>query len=244
VPLSAEQFGKALIAAGFVSVDDLKALLRNLPGDARPRDAASLSRLLIDQEKLNAFQAEELLAGRDTPLVLGDYSLIDRLGAGGMEARHRHMKRVVAVKLLPPATTKDEQQSPAFNAKSKQPRSSRIRTSCKPTTPGCSAASGTWSWSTSRGAHPAVRVGATRCRLSSHSGQLAPVDCRVAERRSTVRAAATIRPAEQRRGGLRGVPDGRRPDAHLQYFPRRSRLRPPRPLAIAPRAEASSPASR
>ena len=58
------------------------------------------------------FQASELLSGSGTPLVLGDYVMLAKIGAGGMgqvfKAQHRHMERLVAIKLLPPAMTKDE----------------------------------------------------------------------------------------------------------------------------------------
>ena len=44
-------------------------------------------------------------SGKQLPLVLGDYEILDRIGAGGMgevfKARHRRMKRVVALKILP-----------------------------------------------------------------------------------------------------------------------------------------------
>ena len=44
--------------------------------------------------------------------MLGDYILLDKIGAGGMgqvfKAEHRRMKRLVAIKLLPAAMTKDE----------------------------------------------------------------------------------------------------------------------------------------
>src|SRR5205814_9466125 len=62
--------------------------------------------------QLNEFQAKELLSGNNTPLVLGDYILLSKIGAGGMgqvfKAEHRHMKRLAAIKLLPAAMTKDE----------------------------------------------------------------------------------------------------------------------------------------
>src|SRR6185437_3680412 len=57
-------------------------------------------------------QSQELLSGRNTPLLLNQYLILAKIGAGGMgqvfKAQHRKMKRLVAIKLLPSAMTKDE----------------------------------------------------------------------------------------------------------------------------------------
>ena len=107
-----DQFVKALAASHLLTADELKAFWMSLPSDKRPKDAESLARLLVDAGKVNDFQAGEVLAARDTPLVLGDYVLVGKIGAGGMgqvfKAEHRVMKRRVAIKLLPPALTADE----------------------------------------------------------------------------------------------------------------------------------------
>ena len=54
--------------------------------------------------QLTVFQADALLAGRLPELCIGNYIVLDRLGAGGMgtvfKARHRRMKRIVALKIL------------------------------------------------------------------------------------------------------------------------------------------------
>ena len=90
----------------------MKALWAELPADERPKDGESFSSLLVRRERLNDFQAQELLGGSGTPLVLGDYVLLSKIGAGGMgqvfKAQHRVMERLVAIKLLPAAMTKDE----------------------------------------------------------------------------------------------------------------------------------------
>jgi len=104
--------------------------------------------VLIEREKLTRFQAEELLSGSQTPLVLGDYVLLAKIGAGGMgqvfKAQHRHMDRLAAIKLLPTSLTKDEAAVKRFQREVKAAASSRTPTLSKPSMPACSAAFGTW----------------------------------------------------------------------------------------------------
>ena len=65
-----------------------------------------MARELVRLRKLTTFQANETIKGRANRLVLGNYLLVDRIGAGGMgqvfKARHRRMDRVVAIKVLAP----------------------------------------------------------------------------------------------------------------------------------------------
>src|ERR1700761_7124102 len=62
---------------------------------------------LIKEGSLTAFQARLLLTGKWKNFFLGGkYKVLDHLGAGGMGTvllcEHRHMRRRVAVKILPP----------------------------------------------------------------------------------------------------------------------------------------------
>jgi len=62
---------------------------------------------LFKQNLLTKFQAQQIAAGRAKSLILGNYVLLDKIGAGGMgqvfKAEHRRMERTVAIKMLPPA---------------------------------------------------------------------------------------------------------------------------------------------
>jgi serine/threonine protein kinase len=61
--------------------------------------------------KSGQFQAEEVSKGQGKSLVLGNYTILDKIGAGGMgqvfKAEHRRMKRIVAVKMLPAGMMKN-----------------------------------------------------------------------------------------------------------------------------------------
>lgn len=103
-----EQFAKQLVDSGIISPGTLKGFL---PPEQTPKDAQELARELVRQKRLTRFQAQEVYLGRAKSLILGNYTILDKIGAGGMgqvfKAEHRRMKRVVAVKMLPPGTVKD-----------------------------------------------------------------------------------------------------------------------------------------
>src|SRR5262245_24909621 len=75
-------------------------------------DGEAVARRLIAAGKLTAFQADAVREGRLEELRIGNYQVLDRLGAGGMgtvfKARHRRMKRVVALKVLSRAAGTDD----------------------------------------------------------------------------------------------------------------------------------------
>ena len=106
VPL--EQFVKQLEDSGILAGDTLQEFL---PPKSDPKNAEELARELVRKNKLTKFQAEEVYRGKGKSLVLGNYVLMEKIGAGGMgqvfKARHLRMDRLVAVKLLPASMTKD-----------------------------------------------------------------------------------------------------------------------------------------
>jgi hypothetical protein len=61
---------------------------------------------------LTAYQANAVRQRRFADLRIGNYDLLDRLGAGGMgtvfKARHRRMKRIVALKVLARQLSRDQ----------------------------------------------------------------------------------------------------------------------------------------
>ena len=107
--IALEQFVKHLEESGILAGDTIKDFI---PPKASPKDSQELARELVRKKKLTKFQAEEAYKGKATSLVLGNYVLMEKIGAGGMgqvfRAEHRRMKRIVAIKLLPPSMTKDK----------------------------------------------------------------------------------------------------------------------------------------
>ena len=82
-----------------------------VPPKAHPTSVEALVAELVKQNHLTRFQAQHINAGKTKSLILGSYTILDKIGAGGIgqvfKALHRRMDRTVAIKMLPPAMTKD-----------------------------------------------------------------------------------------------------------------------------------------
>ena len=108
--LSTDQFRDHSIASGLLTVEDVSSILSSLPAEKQPQDGEQLARELVRQKKLTKFQAEQIYLGKGKSLVLGNYTILDKLGQGGMgmvlKAEHKRLKRLVALKVLSPAALK------------------------------------------------------------------------------------------------------------------------------------------
>lgn len=107
MPVTVENFLRHLSDSGLLTAEETNRLDAQIPKDKRSQDAKELARDLVRQNKLTQFQAQALYSGKSKGLILGNYILLDKIGAGGMgmvfKAQHRRMKRLVAVKVLPQA---------------------------------------------------------------------------------------------------------------------------------------------
>ena len=76
VPL--EKFVQQLEDSGILSGDTIKDFI---PPKASPTDAEELARELVRQRKMTKYQAEEVYRGKAKSLVLGNYVLMEKIGA-------------------------------------------------------------------------------------------------------------------------------------------------------------------
>ena len=114
------RFRDTALASGLVTEAQLVAAEREVglvmnPRTADPEawDRAVAEQFVVDGV-LTRFQARELLAGR-TRFRLGQYTVLDEIGKGGMgqvfRAEHAMMGREVAVKVLPRAKSTPESEA-------------------------------------------------------------------------------------------------------------------------------------
>ncbi|MDA1014001.1 MAG: serine/threonine-protein kinase [Planctomycetota bacterium] len=110
--VSVDDFVDRLRRSGLLDGGDAVDAADAVDGDAASAtDCGSLADELVAAGRITLYQSEVLRTGANEPLALGDYTVVDRIGAGGMgvvyRAVHRRMKRTVALKVLHPIVAND-----------------------------------------------------------------------------------------------------------------------------------------
>jgi len=104
MPITIKEFIDELIASFLLDADQCALCLDMFGIDGETGDAELFAARLVANQELTQFQASAALQRRATALVIGDYHILDVIGAGGMgqvyKARHRIMKRLLAIKIM------------------------------------------------------------------------------------------------------------------------------------------------
>jgi serine/threonine protein kinase len=114
--VDADTFVAGLTEFGLLEPAEIKACLDRQSTGERPADTAAIARELVRTGQLTRYQATAIARGQARGLVMGDYVVLEKIGAGGMgtvfKARHRRTKRNVAVKVLFPNVTRNSKAVP------------------------------------------------------------------------------------------------------------------------------------
>ena len=104
MPITLKKFIDELSASFLLDEDQSTGCLRQFGMNTESGDAEAFAARLVEHGKITRFQASAALQKRASALVIGDYHVLDVIGAGGMgqvyKARHRIMKRLVAIKIM------------------------------------------------------------------------------------------------------------------------------------------------
>ena len=102
--IAIEQLSENLSRAGLLSESDFESVCGELSASGEVVTADRLLDRLAERGRLTEFQRQRVGEGRSEELVLGNYTIVSCIGAGGMgevfKAVHRRMKRQVAIKVL------------------------------------------------------------------------------------------------------------------------------------------------
>jgi len=112
MPPKVESFLTCLRQSGLVDTDRIDALQRDLgKAGADAADPLAIAEVLVREQTLTPWQAENLLRGKRRGFVLDKYRLLSPLGRGGMStvylAEHSLMRRRCAIKVLPAKNLSD-----------------------------------------------------------------------------------------------------------------------------------------
>jgi len=103
--VSFHEFVRRLIRSRLMTEREVTEYVDTFPPEKRPPDGDAMAAALMQDERLNRWQAAAVLRGAEKGLVLGEFVLLDQVGKGGMgrvfKALHRPSGAFAAIKVLP-----------------------------------------------------------------------------------------------------------------------------------------------
>src|SRR5438445_7264304 len=120
-PATSNQYLTQWLACSILIEESWSALPAETQDElSRCGDHTLLLSRLVEEGLLTPYQADRLRAGTTFGLVLGNYRVLDRIGAGAMgvvfKAEHVELRKVVAVKVLPVSPDDDPDSLNRFKA--------------------------------------------------------------------------------------------------------------------------------
>ncbi|HRX80197.1 MAG TPA: protein kinase, partial [Pirellulaceae bacterium] len=107
-----KQFVDNVSQSGLMGAEEVNSFCDSLP-EGRRDSVQDLAKLLVRERKLTKYQAQIIYQGKHQGLKFGEYTILDKLGEGGMgvvlRARHGRMEREVAIKVLPAKSLTNEE---------------------------------------------------------------------------------------------------------------------------------------
>jgi len=99
-------------SSGILSERQLAEIKSKILQGDYPMDSSELADRLVSDRVLTAFQAKRFLSNRPHGLIVGRYTILDRIGSGSMgrvyRAHHVMMDRIVALKIIAPEIASNE----------------------------------------------------------------------------------------------------------------------------------------
>jgi len=111
--MSKDQFVASLIESGLMTAQSLQEFFDSLPKGHSHKDGSDLAKDLVQRNKLSMLQAAAVYQKKSATILFGNYTIVDRIGAGGMgliyKAKHRITGDIVALKVVHPAAMQSEE---------------------------------------------------------------------------------------------------------------------------------------
>jgi len=105
-------FLAVLAESGVLTTRQLDDIRGRVESGKWPGGARELASRLVYEQWLTEYQGKRILAGKPQGLVVGRYTILDRIGSGAMgrvyRAQHQLMGRVVALKIIAPELLSNE----------------------------------------------------------------------------------------------------------------------------------------